>query len=70
MTTAFRSRFAGKKFIHAFMRAQLLSNKLMRVLYLDYKPRSKRWQITDRQSEDSMTIRPIPPEVMATMRMK
>ena len=42
MTTPFRSRFAGKKFIHAFMRAQLLSNKLMRVLYLDYKPRSKR----------------------------
>ena len=70
MSQRLRGRFAGKKFIHAFMRAQLLSNKLFQTLYLDFKPRSKRWYISDTKSEDSMTVTPIAPDIMATMRMK
>lgn len=60
----------GKKFIKAFMSAQLRANKLGMTLYLDYRPKTGYWAISDKKSEDSMTVKPIPPEIMATMRMK
>ena len=63
-------RPAGKKFFKAFMKAQLLANELEQTLYLDFKLNSRRWYIHDKQLEQSMTVRPIPKEIMAKMDMR